>query len=88
MPTTGATGGTATQPTAQGSASLSVNGLVDPKRIPEAITLVPLDLNSVIFWQDIFNHLDVALYSCGSEDNSKSVQLSCLAPATPGRRFT
>jgi len=47
-------------------------------------SLVPLELNSVIFWQDIFNHLDVALYSCGSEDNSKSVQLSCLAPATPG----
>ena len=51
---------------------------------PWSEALVPLALNSVIFWQDIFDHLDVALYSCGSEGNSKSVQLSCLAPATPG----
>jgi hypothetical protein len=46
--------------------------------------LVPLELDSGIFWQNIFEHLDVALYSCGSEGNSRSVQLSCLVPATPG----
>jgi hypothetical protein len=31
--------------------------------------LVPLELNAVIFWQNISDHLDVALYSCGSEGN-------------------
>ena len=59
----------------------SVGGLV---RILWVGALVPLELDSVIFWQNIFDHLDVALYSCGSEGNSRSAQLSCLVPATPG----
>jgi hypothetical protein len=33
---------------------------------PSSQALVPLELDSVIFWQNIFDHVDVALYSCGS----------------------
>ncbi len=46
--------------------------------------LAPLELDSVIFWQNIFRHFDFDLCSCGSEAILKLVQLSSLVPAMPG----
>ncbi len=48
------------------------------------MVLVPLELDSAISWQNIFDRLGFALCLCSSEGNSKSVQLPCLVPAAPG----
>ena len=46
--------------------------------------VVPSELDSDIFWQDILGHLGFALCLRVRNGNSESLQLSCLVPATPG----
>jgi hypothetical protein len=48
------------------------------------LPVVPSELDSDIFWQDILGHLSFALCLCARKGNLQSLQLSCLVPATPG----